>query len=168
MLYSWLISGARDIQTGSCPAWAPNETVTGRASGHTSQYNNKEGTARNHTQYIITQRSRPLHQQSTVTTEIWMSIIRFSLIHEDVVFSVFTHPPGFSLHSHFTLRQKSELITPIVWQLLPGAAWSKGSGFSINQSSDWVSKTFGKEKLIFLPGSFENKPFWVTGHGHWT
>ena len=167
MLYSWLISGALYIQTGSCPAWAPNETVTGRASGHTSQYNNKEGTARNHTQYIITQPPSP----STVTShnrEMSEFFKRFSLIHEDVVFSVFTHPPGFSLHSHFTLRQKSELITQIVWQLLPGAAWSKGSGFSINQSSDWVSKTFGKEKLIFLPGSFENKPFWVTGHGHWT
>ena len=113
--------------------------------------------------------SRPLHQQSPVTTEIWMSfkdLVWFMWMW--YLFSVFTHPPGFSLHSHFTLRQKSELITPIVWQLLPGAAWSKGSGFSINQSSDWVSKTFGKEKLIFLPGSFENKPFWVTGHGHWT
>ena len=151
---------------GSCAAWAPNETVTGRASINTSQYNNKGGTARNHTQYIITHSHHPVSPSSQQSlppaitnwelNEFWRWE-GFSFIH--LVFSVFSHPPGFSLHRHFTLRQKSELITQIVWQLLPGAAWSKGSGFSINQSSDWVSKTFGKEKLIFPPGSSENKPF---------
>ena len=73
MLYCWLISGARDIQTGSCAAWAPNETVTGRASGHTSQYNNKEGTARNHTQYIITQPPSPstVNSHNPDLNEFW-------------------------------------------------------------------------------------------------
>ena len=104
MLYSWSLEPELS-RPGSCSAWAPNETVTGRASINTSQYNNKEGDSKK--PYTIYYYTRPPGSTSTVTTpattlEIGMrfEIRDFSFIH--LLFSVFTHPPGFSLHSHFT------------------------------------------------------------------
>ena len=139
MLYSWSLEPELS-RPGSCSAWAPNETVTGRASINTSQYNNKEGDSKK--PYTIYYYTQPPDSTSTVTTpattsEIWM---RFEI--EDLVSFIcyFLFSPILLQVSLFTvtspLRQKSELITRIVWQLLPGATWSKGSGFSINQFSD--------------------------------